>query len=220
MLTSASNEYLLEGVSLIMDKKIQELLEAHNAGRISRRTFIQQAALLLGGATAAGVAIAGSDHDHAHAQGGTPAATMPAVGTEDPNIKLVTKMVEFPTAGTPAPGYLAYPENGGPFPAVVVIQEWWGLDNHIKSVVERMARNGFAAVAPDLYRGEVATEPTEAQKLAMALVMDQAIKDIQGAADYLTAQDYVMPKKAGVMGFCFGGGIAMRMTWMAGTDIG
>ncbi len=83
-----------------------------------------------------------------------------------------------------------------------------------------MARNGFAALAPDLYRGEVATEPTEAQKLAMALIMDQAIEDIQGGADYLTAQDFVAPKKAGVMGFCFGGGIAMRMTWMAGTDIG
>jgi carboxymethylenebutenolidase len=68
-------------------------------------------------------------------------------------------MVEFPANGDQVPGYLARPAGDGPFPGVVVIQEWWGLDAHIKDVTDRFAREGFAALAPDLYRGQVAKEP-------------------------------------------------------------
>ncbi len=197
------------------DKRVQELVEAHNSGRITRRDFVIQAGLLLGGA-ATGMALIGDTANAASpAVQATMAATMAATVTA-PDIQLTTKMVEFPTKGAKptAPGYLAYPAEGqGPFPGVVVIQEWWGLDDHIKWVTELMARNGFAAVAPDLYRGQVAKEPNEAQKLAMGLIMDQAISDVQGAVDYLGSQDFVKPNKVGVMGFCMGGGIAMRMAW-------
>lgn len=122
-------------------------------------------------------------------------------------------MVEFKANGGMAPGYLARPDGDGPFPGVVVIQEWWGVEDHIKSVADRLAGEGFAALAPDLYRGQVAEEPDEARKLAMMLSRDQAIKDIQGAADYLIAQPFVAPKKVGVMGFCMGGGLAMLMSY-------
>lgn len=119
-----------------------------------------------------------------------------------------TKMVEFSWNGDLVPGYLAVPDGAGPFPGVVVIQEWWGLNDHVKDVVERFAGEGFAAVAPDLYRGQIALEPDEARKLAMELQHEQALKDIQGAVDYLIGLDAVAPKKIGVVGFCMGGGLA------------
>lgn len=73
-----------------------------------------------------------------------------------------TELVELPANGAPMPGFLARPEGDGPFPGVIVVQEWWGLDDHIKDVAQR-----FAALAPDLYRGEVAHEPDEAPKMMM-----------------------------------------------------
>ncbi len=78
-----------------------------------------------------------------------------------------TEPVELPANGAPMPGFLARPEGDGPFPGVIVVQEWWGLDDHIKDVAQRFAREGFAALAPDLYRGKVAHEPDEAQKMMM-----------------------------------------------------
>jgi carboxymethylenebutenolidase len=114
-----------------------------------------------------------------------------------------TQMVEFAANGDQAPGYLARPD--GDAPGIVVIQEWWGLNAHIKDVAERFAKAGFAALAPDLYRGQVATEPDEARKLAMELQYPQAQKDMQGAVDYLLAQPFVQPKKIGMVGFCMGG---------------
>jgi carboxymethylenebutenolidase len=116
-------------------------------------------------------------------------------------------MVEFAAAGnSAAPGYLARPD--GNAPGVVLIQEWWGLNDHIKDVADRFAAAGFATLAPDLYRGQVALEPDEARKLAMALEFPQALADIQGAVDYLLAQPFVAPKKIGVVGFCMGGRLA------------
>lgn len=116
-----------------------------------------------------------------------------------------TQMIEFKANGGNAPGYLARPENATSAPGVVVIQEWWGLNNHIKSIAERFAGEGFVALAPDLYRGQVAVEPDDARKLAMELEYPQAIKDIQGAINYLRDQSDVQPKNVGVIGFCMGG---------------
>ena len=128
-------------------------------------------------------------------------------------------MIEFAANGGNAPGYLVRPEGDGPFPSVVVIQEWWGLDDHIKDVAERFAAEGYVALAPDLYRGQVAAEPDDARKLAMELEMDQALVDIQGAVNYLVAQDDVQPKQAGVVGFCMGGRLTMLMSYR-GKDVG
>lgn len=120
-----------------------------------------------------------------------------------------TEMIEFTANSGTAPGYLARPDERAP--GVVVIQEWWGLNDHIKAVTERFAEAGYAALAPDLYRGRVASEPDEARKLAMALQFPEAITDIQGAVDYLRAQPFVEPKRVGVIGFCMGGRLTGQM---------
>ena len=96
--------------------------------------------------------------------------------------------IEFPTSAGTTPGYLAVPESGRG-PATIVLQEWWGVDEHIRSICDRFAAEGFFALAPDLFRGETATEPSEAQQKMMALSMDQVEKDMCGATDYLASQE-------------------------------
>jgi carboxymethylenebutenolidase len=118
------------------------------------------------------------------------------------------EIVEFPSNGHTASGYLA-PNPDGPGAGVVLIQEWWGLVPHIKDVAERLAAEGFTVLAPDLYHGTTTTEPDEAGKLMMAMNIDQAGKDMGGAADYLLGLDAVDGPKVGVIGFCMGGGLAM-----------
>jgi len=108
-------------------------------------------------------------------------------------------------------GYLAKPQDAGPHPGVIVIQEWWGLDDHIKDVAERFAREGFVALAPDLYHGSFATEPDEARKLAMNMNREQAVKDLLGAVQHLQGMDEVQPKKFGCIGFCMGGSLTLAL---------
>ena len=117
-------------------------------------------------------------------------------------------MVEFASNGGTGRGYLATPEAGAG-PGLIVIQEWWGLVPHIEDVCDRFAAEGFAALAPDLYRGESTTEPDEAGKLMMALNIEQAAKDMSGAVDHLQASDAVRGEGVGVIGFCMGGGLAL-----------
>jgi len=121
--------------------------------------------------------------------------------------------VEFTTAAGPAPGYLAVPA-GGHGPATIIMQEWWGVDAHIRSVCDRMAGEGFFALAPDLFRGETASEPSEAEQKMMALSMDQAEKDMCGAGEFLTSQPGFEGSGVGAVGFCLGGGLAV---WAAAT---
>jgi carboxymethylenebutenolidase len=116
--------------------------------------------------------------------------------------------IEFPTNAGAAPGYLAVPA-AGHGPATIVLQEWWGLDEHIRSVCDRLAAEGFFALAPDLFRGETTTQPSEAEQKAMALSMDQAERDMCGAADFLTSQPGVEGPGVGSVGFCLGGGLSL-----------
>jgi carboxymethylenebutenolidase len=116
------------------------------------------------------------------------------------------EIVEFPSNGATARGYLAQPEGGGGIP-VVVIQEWWGLVPHIEDVCDRFAAEGFVALAPDLYNGETTTEPDEAGKLMMALNIEQAAKDMSGAVDKVA--EAAGSDRVGVTGFCMGGGLAL-----------
>ncbi len=120
-------------------------------------------------------------------------------------------MVTFPSNGKTAQGYLAVPA-AGRGAGVVVIQEWWGLVDHIKDVADRFAAEGFVALAPDLYDGETTTEPDEAGKLMMAMELDRAARDMGGAVDYLLGHDAVSSEGVGVVGFCMGGGLAL---WLA-----
>jgi carboxymethylenebutenolidase len=115
----------------------------------------------------------------------------------------VGEIVEYPSNGSTGQGYLA----GSKGPGIVVIQEWWGLVGHIKDVCDRFAREGFVALAPDLYRGKVTSEPDDAAKAMMAMRLDQAARDMSGAVDEIerrTSRDTV-----GVIGFCMGGGLAL-----------
>jgi carboxymethylenebutenolidase len=118
------------------------------------------------------------------------------------------EMIEFPSNGANSGGYLALPE-GGSGPGVVVIQEWWGLVDHIEEVCDRFAAAGFVALAPDLYHGKTVQpgEPDEAGKAMMALKLDQAAKDMSGAVDEVVRRS--AGDKVGVIGFCMGGGLAL-----------
>src|SRR5262245_43339426 len=100
------------------------------------------------------------------------------------------EMVSYPSNGATSEGYLALPA-GGSGPAAIVVQEWWGLVPHIRSVTDRFAAAGFVALAPDMFHGVQTTEPGEAGKLLMGLAMDQAAKDIAGAAAYLAGRSEV-----------------------------
>jgi carboxymethylenebutenolidase len=117
-------------------------------------------------------------------------------------------MVEFASNGGKAQGYLATPASGGG-PALIVIQEWWGLVAHIKAVADRFAAAGFVALAPDLYRGESTQTPDDAGRLMMALDIDRAARDLEGAVAYLLNRPGVAPRKVGVVGFCMGGQLAL-----------
>jgi carboxymethylenebutenolidase len=117
-------------------------------------------------------------------------------------------MVEFASNGAMAQGYLSTPARGSG-PGVIVIQEWWGLVDHIKALADRFAAEGFTALAPDLYRGESTTSPDDAGRLMMALEIDRAIRDLVGGIDYLSAQDATTGESVGVVGFCMGGQLAV-----------
>lgn len=118
------------------------------------------------------------------------------------------KQIDFRSNGSSTPGWLALPESGSG-PAVVVLQEWWGLVDHIKDVAERFAAEGFVALAPDLYHGETTSSPDDAGRLMMALNIEGAVRDMKGAIGYLLGLDSVAPKKVGVVGFCMGGQLAL-----------
>lgn len=118
------------------------------------------------------------------------------------------EIVEFPSNGHGASGYLALPE-GGSGPGLVVIQEWWGLVPHITDLCDRFAAEGFVALAPDLYQGETTTEPDEAGKLMMALNLSRAVEDMTGAVTFLQEHEAVTGEKLAITGFCMGGGLAL-----------
>ena len=112
--------------------------------------------------------------------------------------------VDFPSNGHTCSGYFATPATGHG-PAVVVIQEWWGLVPHIEDVVERFAREGFLAIAPDLYHGRTTKSPDEAGKMLMELDVERAGREIAGAGDFLLSRPESSSKTFGVVGFCMGG---------------
>lgn len=124
--------------------------------------------------------------------------------------------IALPIGDRTTRGYVAWPEGDGPWPGVVVIQEWWGLNDNIRSIARDFAAEGFVALAPDLYFGETPSEPDDARKLAMALQWPEALGIIQAAVDTLAARPDVEPKRVGITGFCMGGGL----TWHAAAKVG
>lgn len=117
-------------------------------------------------------------------------------------------LVTFPANGHTTGGYLALPASKRG-PGVLVIQEWWGLVDHIKELCDRFAAEGFVALAPDLYHGETTKSPDDAGKLFMALNIDRAGVDLRGAAEHLLSLEECISSRAGVVGFCMGGQLAL-----------
>jgi len=123
--------------------------------------------------------------------------------------------VEFPSNSHTCQGYLA-----GRGPAVVVIQEWWGLVPHIEDIVDRFAKEGFLAIAPDLFHGKTTKSPDEAGRLLMELDADRAEREIAGAGDYLLGRPECPSKTYGVVGFCMGGALAQYTATKEGAKVG
>jgi carboxymethylenebutenolidase len=118
-----------------------------------------------------------------------------------------TESISFATANGDTTAYVARPD-GGNGKAVVVIQEWWGLNDHIKDIANRWAGEGFTAIAPDLYRGTVATNPDEASKLMNALEIEDGLDTIKNAIS--AASEKYGVSHFGVTGYCMGGTYALR----------
>jgi carboxymethylenebutenolidase len=116
--------------------------------------------------------------------------------------------IEFPTSAGSTPGYLAVPA-GERGPATILLQEWWGMDDSVRSLCDRLAGEGFFVLAPDLYRGEPTTQPSEAEQKMMALSMAEVEQDMCGAAEFLSAHDGVQGPGVGSVGFCLGGGLSV-----------
>ena len=107
--------------------------------------------------------------------------------------------------------YLAVPDSGGPHPALVVIHEWWGLNDWVKEQAQKFAEQGYVTLAVDLYRGKVAYDPNLAHELSRGLPQDQAIRDLKAAFNYLASRPDVRKDKIGSVGWCMGGGFSLLL---------
>ena len=130
------------------------------------------------------------------------------------------EMIDFPVNGTTAAGYLAVPASGSG-PGVMVIQEWWGLVPQIRGVCDRLAAEGYVALAPDLYHGDIAEhdEMDKAGELMTSLPPERAAKDMSGAVSALLAHDATSGDAVGVVGFCMGGMLAFLIAAREGDRV-
>jgi len=103
------------------------------------------------------------------------------------------------------------PAGDGPFPALVVIHEWWGLNDWVKQQADTYAQLGYVTLAIDLYRGQVATTPDEAHQIMRGVPEDRAQRDLLAATAYLRSLTTVNPKRVGAIGWCMGGGYALDL---------
>jgi carboxymethylenebutenolidase len=122
-----------------------------------------------------------------------------------------TQTVEFPSGKEKASGFLAVPDKPGPYPGLIVVHEWWGLNDWVKEQSEKLAEQGYVVLAVDLYRGKTAADPSEAHELMRGLPQDRAIRDMQAAYDFLAARKDVKPGRIAAVGWCMGGGLALQL---------
>jgi len=120
-------------------------------------------------------------------------------------------MVTFGQASEKVAGFLAVPRDTGRRRAIIVIHEWWGLNQWVKEQAEKLAANGYVALAVDLYQGEITTDPSEARKLKRNLRQDRAIGDLKAAFDYLVGRSDVDAKHIAALGWSMGGGLAIQL---------
>ena len=119
--------------------------------------------------------------------------------------------VTFPSGDSTGQGLLYLPAGPGPHPGLIVIHEWWGLNDWIKQQAARYAAQGYVALAVDLYHGQVATTMDMAHELSRGLPQDQGVRDLTSALKWLRARRDVDPNRVGAVGWCMGGGFAMQL---------
>jgi len=128
--------------------------------------------------------------------------------------QIVERQVSFPGRACSIDAFLAEPAGSASAPAVIVIQEWWGLNEHIREVARRFAREGYVAIAPDLYSRQghkVANDPNTAAQLMGGLKMPDGIEDLKTTVAWLRSQKRARSAKMGVIGFCMGGSYALLL---------
>jgi carboxymethylenebutenolidase len=126
--------------------------------------------------------------------------------------KFQTRMVEFPfEGGGKAAAYEARPASAGSYPGVIVVQEWWGLNDHIKDIAGRLAHEGFVALAPDLYDGRVTADSQLATAWMSSLDREKAVQILLGAIRFLQEKEPIYAEHIGVTGFCMGGTFALLL---------
>lgn len=122
-----------------------------------------------------------------------------------------TETVQFPNGTGSVSGFLAAPEKPGRYPALVVVHEWWGLTDWVKEQTQKLADQGYVALAVDLYRGKTATDPEAAHELMRGLPQDRAVSDLKAAFAYLATRKDVDRDHIGSIGWCMGGGFSLQL---------
>jgi carboxymethylenebutenolidase len=125
--------------------------------------------------------------------------------------KVKTSEITVKSGDEEIKAFLAQPEGKGPFPGIVVIQEWWGLNDWIKENAQRLAAHGYVAIAPDLYRGKVTDDPKMAGQLRKGMPEDRALRDLKGAVQTLAAMPNVRKDRIGSIGWCMGGALSLDL---------
>jgi carboxymethylenebutenolidase len=122
-----------------------------------------------------------------------------------------TEMVNYKSGSDTVSGYLALPSGEGKHPAVIVIHEYWGLNDWVKEQAQKFAEQGYVALAVDLYRGKTTKDANEAHELMRGLPDDRGLRDLQAAFTYLASRSDVNPEKIGSVGWCMGGGWSIKL---------
>ncbi|HKK42364.1 MAG TPA: dienelactone hydrolase family protein [Bacteroidales bacterium] len=185
-----------------MDKKITTLYEEYKKGQYSRRDFISKLALVAG-STAAAMALLPVLEDN----------SLSAAPANQEYSGLMTEFINYPGATGQVRAYLAHPAEEKKFPAVLVIHEIWGLNDHILDVTRRFAREGFLAMAPDALSPEGGTPQNDQQKavsLMRSLNQGQTVKNFVAAVEFLKTNP-LSTGKVGCTGFCWGGGMTNQV---------
>ena len=121
------------------------------------------------------------------------------------------KTVSYKSGDETVQGMLYSPSSKGPFPAIIAIHEYWGLNDWVKEQASKLADQGYVVLAVDLYRGKVATTPDEAHELMRGVPEDRAARDLHAAFEYLRSQPNVKKDRIGAIGWCMGGGYALNL---------
>jgi carboxymethylenebutenolidase len=120
-----------------------------------------------------------------------------------------SKTVSYKSGEETVQAVLYTPEGKGPFPTIVVIHEWWGLNDWVKEQASKLADQGYVALAIDLYRGKVATTPEQAHELMRGVPEDRALRDLHAAVEFLESQSNVKKDRIASIGWCMGGGYSL-----------